>query len=344
MRFPTRRRVAFYAAAAFLAAALSFVPTPYALIMPGSAVDLRGVVTVLGHAWPPQHFYLTDVTLQTRTTPVMLLAGLLPGTRVLRRDEVISRDETAPQFEGRMRRAMDESQAIAAFVAERAAHLHVPTPKSLVVVFQVLSLSHARGVLEPGDVIRSIDGKFVRSTFDIMNLLFKRKPGTVVHVVYRRDRIVHGGAFATIAMKGKTRLGILLLPEFDPPKLPIPVQYRHFNVSGSSGGLMFALAIYRTLHDQPPLGIDRIAGTGTISYDGTVGPIEGATQKLIAARRAQAELFFVPRENFAEIAHVAGIKVVPVHTFNDALRALNVEASARHQRGGRSVSMVGKEK
>ncbi|MBV9148640.1 MAG: hypothetical protein JO024_02155 [Candidatus Eremiobacteraeota bacterium] len=347
MRFPTRRRVAFYGAAAVLAAALSFVPTPYALIMPGSAVDLRGVVTVLGHTWPSQHFYLTDVTLQTRTTPIMLLAVLLPGTRVLRADEVLSRDETPPQFEGRMRKAMDESQAIAAFVAERAAHLHVPTPKSHVIVYEVLPMSHAHGILEQGDVIRTVAGKAVRSTFDITNVLFKQKPGAIVHVIYTRERVTHAADFPTIALKGKTRLGILLLPEFEPPKLPIPVRYRPFNVSGSSGGLMFALAIYRTLHNEPPLSIDRIAGTGTISYDGTVGPIEGATQKLIAARRAQAQLFFVPRENYAEIARARGITIVAVHSFNDALRALDVEASDRHPKPTRSVSMprnLGKER
>ena len=343
MRLPTRRRVAFYAAAAIVAAALSFVPTPYALIMPGSAVDLRGVLSVFGHEWPQQHFYLTDVTLQTRTTPVMLLAAFLPGTRVLRRDEVISRDETAPQFEGRMRHAMDESQAIAAFVAERAAHLPVPTPVSLITVFRVLPASHANGILQPGDVIRTVEGRPVRSTFDITNVLFKHKPGSVVRIVYRRDGVSRSADFATMAFKGKTRLGVLLLPEFETPKLPIPVRYRPFNVSGSSGGLMFALAIYRTLHDQPPLGIERIAGTGTISYDGTIGPIEGATQKLIAARRAGAQLFFVPRENFAEIADIKGMKILPVHTFTEALRALEVEASARHQPGARSVSMAGKE-
>ncbi|MBV8688839.1 MAG: hypothetical protein JOZ59_01925 [Candidatus Eremiobacteraeota bacterium] len=193
-------------------------------------------------------------------------------------------------------------------------------------------------MLQSGDVIRTVDGRSVRSTFDVMNVLFRRRPGNVVRVVYSRGSATHVAQFPTIALKGKARLGVLLLPQFDAPKLPVPVHYQPFNVSGSSGGLMFALAIYRTLHDQPPLSIDRIAGTGTISYDGTIGPIEGATQKLIAARRAQAQLFFVPRENFAEIAHTRGVKIVAVHTFNDALRALDVEAAAGHETFRRSVS------
>jgi len=330
MRLPKRRRVALYAAAAILAAAVSFAPTSYALMMPGSAVDLRDVVSVVGRAWPPQHFFLTDVTLQTRATPIMLLAAVLPGTRVLHSDEVLSRDETPPQFEGRMRHAMDESQAIAAFVAERAAHLPVPMPRARVTVYSILPDSHARGVLQPGDVIRMVEGRAVRSTFDIANVLFKHKPGSAVRVTYVRDRGAHVVSISTIDIKGKTRLGVLLVPQFERPKLPVAVRYRPFNVSGSSGGLMFALAIYRTLRDAPPLPLERIAGTGTISYDGTVGPIEGATQKLIAARRAQAQLFFVPRENYAEIARTPGITVVAVHTFDDALRAMRVVGRTGH--------------
>jgi len=329
VRVPSRPRIAVYAVAATLAAALSFIPTSYALIMPGSAVDLRSVVTVVGHAWPAEHFFLTDVTLQPRATPFMLLAAILPGTRILRTDEVLSKDETPPEFNVRMKLAMDESQAIAAFVAERAADLPVTMPKARVAVYRVMAGSHAEGVLQAGDVIRVVDHRRVRSTFDITNLLFKVKPGSVVAVSYSRERQTRDASIRTIEIKGKARFGILLVPQFETPKLPVPVRYRPFNVSGSSGGLMFALAIYRTLRATPLLPVNRIAGTGTLSYDGTVGPIEGAAQKLIAARRAGAQLFFVPKENFAEIARSTGITIVSVHTFGDALRALAL-ASAGH--------------
>lgn len=338
MRVPSRRRIAIYTVAAILAAALSFIPTSYALIMPGSAVDLRTVVTVVGHAWPPEHFFLTDVTLQPRATAVMLLAAVLPGTRVLRTDEVLSRDETPPEFDTRMKVAMDESQAIAAFVAERAAHLPLRLPNAYVAVYRIMPASHANGILQPGDVIRFVGRRKVRSTFDITNVLFRLKPGAVVPVSYSRQRRVLEGNVRTIEIKGKARLGILLVARFETPKLPVAVRYRPFNVSGSSGGLMFALAIYRSLHEEPPLRYRRIAGTGTISYDGTVGPIEGATQKLIAARRAGAQLFFVPKENFAEIARTADIEIVAVHTFGDALRALTRTASDRHPQADRRVS------
>jgi PDZ domain-containing protein len=85
---------------------------------------------------------------------------------------------------------------------------------------------------------------------------------------------------------------------------------------------MFALEIYRTLRHMPTPGNLRIAGTGTIAYDGSVGPIEGATQKVIAARNAGASVFLVPQENYSEIAGTPGIRVVPVKDFRAALHAI----------------------
>src|SRR5579884_2870290 len=129
----------------------------------------------------------------------------------------------------------------------------------------------------------------------------------------------------TIATKDGTRFGILVGARYAKPKLPIPVRYRLGNISGSSGGLMFALDIYRTLRPKARIVASKIAGTGTIAYDGSVGPIEGAAQKLIAAKRAGVRLFLCPKENYREIAGEQGVRIVPVGSFKEALRA--IEAS-----------------
>ncbi|MBV9269573.1 MAG: ATP-dependent protease LonB, partial [Candidatus Eremiobacteraeota bacterium] len=70
---------------------------------------------------------------------------------------------------------------------------------------------------------------------------------------------------------------------------------------------------------------ERIAGTGTISYDGTVGPIEGARQKVIAAKYAGATLFLVPTDNYSEVRDMPGIRIVPVSNFNHALASICIE-------------------
>ncbi len=75
----------------------------------------------------------------------------------------------------------------------------------------------------------------------------------------------------------------------------------------------------------------RVAATGTISLDGAVGPVGGLKQKTLGARRAGVDVFLVPAgDNAREAAHYAdGLKIVPVHSFRQALRALATLASTR---------------
>lgn len=114
---------------------------------------------------------------------------------------------------------------------------------------------------------------------------------------------------------GRTRLGVVLAMRYPTPALAVPVHYTVGAVGGSSGGLMMALRIYDALRGSVAHEQRRIAGTGTIALDGRVGPIEGAKQKLIAAKRAGARVFFVPRENYADIAAERDVRVIPVGTF-----------------------------
>ena len=41
-----------------------------------------------------------------------------------------------------------------------------------------------------------------------------------------------------------------------------------------------------------------VAGTGTIAYDATVGPIGGIRQKVVGAEAAGAEYILVPADNY----------------------------------------------
>ena len=60
---------------------------------------------------------------------------------------------------------------------------------------------------------------------------------------------------------------------------------------------MMSMAIYDTLTPGSMTGGADIAGTGTITPAGKVGPIGGIQQKIAAARDSGAELFFVPADN-----------------------------------------------
>ena len=92
------------------------------------------------------------------------------------------------------------------------------------------------------------------------------------------------------------------------------------DIGGPSAGLMWTLGVIDLLTPGELTGGRVIAGTGTIALDGTVGPIGGIQEKVVAAEHAGAKVFFVPTADAAGARSIAhGIVLVPVKTFQDAL-------------------------
>ncbi|MGI6758948.1 MAG: hypothetical protein ACOX40_04105 [Bacilli bacterium] len=100
--------------------------------------------------------------------------------------------------------------------------------------------------------------------------------------------------------------------------------------TGPSGGLMQALSIYANLINKDLAKGMVVCGTGTLEKNDKdewiVGQIGGAYQKVIAAYRAGADVFFVPDgKNYEEALKAyqtlknPKMDLVPVKTFGDAL-------------------------
>ena len=70
---------------------------------------------------------------------------------------------------------------------------------------------------------------------------------------------------------------------------------------------------------------EKIAGTGTIEIDGSVGPVGGVKQKVIAAKRANASLILVPTANFQEanVYSDENTSIVAVDSFEEALNVIS---------------------
>ena len=117
-------------------------------------------------------------------------------------------------------------------------------------------------------------------------------------------------------------MGITLLSDFD---FPIDVTIQLNNVGGPSAGMMFALGIIDTLTPGNLNGGEKVAGTGTIAADGTVGPIGGIRQKLWGAKDAGADWFLAPESNCDEVVgHVPdGLRVFAVEDLDDSLAVLD---------------------
>ncbi|HAQ56055.1 MAG TPA: hypothetical protein DCR44_01410 [Acholeplasmatales bacterium] len=66
------------------------------------------------------------------------------------------------------------------------------------------------------------------------------------------------------------------------------------NIGGPSGGLLSTIFVYNQLVTEDITHGLKIAGTGTISYDGAAGYIGGVKQKILTAYFAGVDVFFIP--------------------------------------------------
>jgi PDZ domain-containing protein len=108
----------------------------------------------------------------------------------------------------------------------------------------------------------------------------------------------------------------------------IKVSLKLADIGGPSAGLLFSLGIIDKLHGDGKggdlSGGRTIAGTGTISPDGTVGAVGGVSLKAQAARRDGATVFLVPKAECtdARAELPQGLRLVPVTTLKGAVDAL----------------------
>ncbi|GFN33123.1 PDZ domain-containing protein [Paenibacillus xylaniclasticus] len=229
-----------------------------------------------------------------------------------------------------------EAETTAAAVAMGQLGLSRGAEASGVNVNAVAEQAAAQGLLKAGDRIIAING---RSTLDIQSLseaMNRVKPGSEVTV-----RLVRGGESMSLTVptgsavddNGQERavFGISVETSYH-YDIPRQVHYdRPFaHIGGPSHGAMLALTIIDQLTPGGVTNGWRVAGTGTIEPDGSVGAVGGVRQKAYAVARTNAELFFVPASEVDEAR--AGLRygdklaIVPVETLDDMLQWLKNHA------------------
>ena len=73
----------------------------------------------------------------------------------------------------------------------------------------------------------------------------------------------------------------------------------------------------------------QVAMTGEVSLNGSVNPIGGLPEKLMAAQRAGVKNVFIPEENMDDLRDVAdevksALEITPVKKVTDVLNALKI--------------------
>ncbi len=312
---------------------MSAIPAPYAIQDPGPTVDTLGevdgepLIQVDGATTYPTDGELRLTTVSVSGGPggapvdalEVVRAWLSGGSAVVPVELVYpvgvsreERDELAAQ-----EMTTSQENATAAALTE----LGYEVPAKLVVAGAVEGTG-SDGVLLEGDVLVSAGGVDLITWTDLTAVLAATPPGTALPLQVLRDgeptdvEVVTGDDG-----DGGSVLGVYIDPAFD---FPVDVTIRIDEIGGPSAGTMFALGIVDLLTPGALTGGENVAGTGTITIDGEVGPIGGIRQKLAGAARDGATYFLAPVDNCAEVVgHVpAGLRVVPVASLAEATDTL----------------------
>lgn len=186
----------------------------------------------------------------------------------------------------------------------------------------------AEGVVRAGDVVVSFQGESLTTYEQLIDGLADTTPGDDVRLGVRRDGEERELTITTGSVEGTGRavMGVFIDPEYE---FPIDVHIQIEDIGGPSAGTMFALGIIDKLTPQDEANGEAIAGTGTMSPEGLVGPIGGIQQKMYGALRDGATWFLAPAGNCPEVAgHVPeGLTAVRVETLSEARDAVEAIGS-----------------
>ncbi len=307
---------------ALLLAAIA-LPLPFYSEGPGPAHDVlpRIIYHGLPRYDPIGQLDLTTVRYEQLTGLTWLRAQLDDTLSVVDASVVYPTDVPVSVTQQRGVSQMDQSQIAATAVALHALHKYPKQHGEGALIENVVPTCPADGKLYPGDIITSVDGTPVR-TADQASKLFDTIPNDEpLHFELDVDGNTVQETFtrAPCGPKNEKLVGISMIDAF-----PIDVTYTADEIGGPSAGLMWALGLYELLTVDDITAGRTIAGTGEILPDGTVYPIGGIQDKVVAAQRAGATIFLAPKANMADLQGVdtGDMQVISVKTFDDALQAL----------------------
>ncbi len=186
------------------------------------------------------------------------------------------------------------------------------------------------------DVVNSINGQPVKTRQDVSARLAGEKPGSTVSLgvsspstkgpAQRTVRVQLTSAPAQPGVPAQPDKGFLgvELETRSTYNLPFDVSIQVGDIGGPSAGLALTLGIIDLLSNGQLTGSHKVAATGTIAPDGTVGDVGGVAQKTVAVRKTGAQVFLVPPEELkaAQSEAAGGLKVYGVQTLGQALDVL----------------------
>ncbi|MEK3952919.1 PDZ domain-containing protein [Psychrobacillus psychrotolerans] len=326
--------------------ALGFYPMDSYISKPGGAYELEPFVEVDGGDQDDEGtLSLLTIALAKATPLTYAFAKITDNQKIYKANEIRQEDEDETEYNVRQLKLMSNSQFNAISVAFNRANKPYTISNNGIFIFNVVDDSAADGILEAGDKILQMDDIGELTEESIRTYLTGKGEGDVIRLKVERD-----GKQLDKEVSLKTIPGVLETPSigisYTADKKVETTPVVHINsedIGGPSAGLMFTLEILNQLLPEDITKGYKIAGTGEMGPDGTVGRIGGIDLKVIAADNKDMEIMFAPDDdidptilannpdltsNYEEALKSARkigtkMKIVPVKTIDDALAYLD---------------------
>lgn len=285
-----------------LAAAVTFIPLPYLVFSPGTVRATEPRISVEGlSADVGDGEILFTTVLQQQGTPFRVFRAWVDDTIDVQKEEDALGDTSPDEDRAINQQRMNDSKSVAIVLALRTLGYEVDIIEEGVFIEAFFDNLPAKEVFEVGDVIVEVDGTTITNTKTLDEVLVPKPAGTEITVTVARTvdgesrditRSLTLGANEDDPSHGYMGVEVSTVERLG--ELPVQMELDSGSVIGPSAGLAWTLGVIDRLTEGDLTGGRRVAVTGTINGDGSVGPIGGLAQKTAAVQRAGAEIFLVP--------------------------------------------------
>ena len=297
---------------------------PYYINMPGGTIKVNDRIECKKCSDINGSLNMLYVTEYEATVPTYLLSLVIPNWDLERISKQQISNETPEDIYNRNRLMLENSGDNAIYVAYTNSNkeIKVKSKKNIVIA------TTKNNGLNIGDEVLEINGREIENIEEIRNIIQNSAVNKKLLFKVLRNNKEEDIQVKVIKQNSKKMIGAVITTDYDYELDPkIKLKFRS-SESGSSGGMMLALSIYTKINDQDIIKGRKIAGTGTIDYEGNVGKIDGIKYKIMGAHKNKMDIVLVPKENYKEAISVAEknhykLKIVKVETFKDVIDYLS---------------------
>ena len=296
---------------------------PFYVNAPGGTININNRIKYKDKVKYNGSLNMLYVTEYIATPPTYLLSYIIKDWDLEDIGESKISNETPEEIEYRNKIMLENSINNAKYIAYKEAgkEIIVSSQKNVVIG---TTLNNG---LKIGDEILELNNQKVKDTNMLKEFIASHNVGDKLSLKIKRNNKILTKEIEIKEQGNNKIIGVFVVTNYTYKTKPeIEIKFKK-SESGSSGGLMMALSIYCAIEEEDLLKGRRIAGTGTMEEDGSVGEIAGIKYKIIGAHKNKMDVVLVPSGNYKEAKKIVEernykMKVVEVKNFKDAINYL----------------------